>query len=314
LSGAALAPGASPGALTVNSDLQWSGGVTYDWEINDATGTAGTAPGWDLLSLSGKLLIAATPGNPFAVNARTLLGSAAGPMANFNSASAYAWKIASAATEITGFDPAKFTLNTVGIANAAGGGTFALTQTGSDLQVMFSPAANHVPVANAYSMATDYGQPAILPIAVLLAQAASDADHDLLTLTAVSRGTATSGAVVIGSGFITYTPLAGFTGADSFTYSITDGHGGAASGLVTVMVRSNKELTFNLALPEVLPGGGFRIRCVGFGGQSYTLQRSPNVNGPWTTLASITIPAAGVATFDDLTPLTPQGFYRMTIP
>jgi outer membrane protein OmpA-like peptidoglycan-associated protein len=62
----------------------------------------------------------------------------------------------------------------------------------------------------------------------------SDADGDPLTITAVSspaHGTASAG----GSGVL-YTPTTDFLGDDSFTYTISDGHGGSATATVHVTV------------------------------------------------------------------------------
>lgn len=58
------------------------------------------------------------------------------------------------------------------------------------------------------------------------------------TLSVTGVGTAANGAVAIASGStaVTYTPAAGYTGADSFTYSISDGNGGIATATVSVTV------------------------------------------------------------------------------
>lgn len=61
----------------------------------------------------------------------------------------------------------------------------------------------------------------------------SDPDGDPLTLIAVgqaTKGTATANP----NNTIHYVPLAGATGNDSFSYTISDGHGGQASAIVTV--------------------------------------------------------------------------------
>jgi VCBS repeat-containing protein len=63
-----------------------------------------------------------------------------------------------------------------------------------------------------------------------------DADGDSLTIIAVTQGA--NGAVSIsndGSG-LTFTPNQGFTGNDSFTYTIDDGNGGSDIGTVAVTV------------------------------------------------------------------------------
>lgn len=62
----------------------------------------------------------------------------------------------------------------------------------------------------------------------------TDVDQDTLTLTGVSsppRGQAS----IIGSS-VRYTPDPGFFGDDSFTYSVSDGHGGKGTGTVVVHV------------------------------------------------------------------------------
>jgi hypothetical protein len=67
----------------------------------------------------------------------------------------------------------------------------------------------------------------------------SDPDGDQLTLMAVQspqHGTATrSGSSII------YRPAPGFVGVDQFTYTISDGRGGSASGLVQVSVLASQE-------------------------------------------------------------------------
>ena len=63
----------------------------------------------------------------------------------------------------------------------------------------------------------------------------SDPDGDSLTIMTVSvpqRGTAS-----ISGSRIAYSPLTGFTGSDTFTYSISDGKGGSASATVTITVQ-----------------------------------------------------------------------------
>jgi outer membrane protein OmpA-like peptidoglycan-associated protein len=62
----------------------------------------------------------------------------------------------------------------------------------------------------------------------------SDPNNDVLTITTVS--TPAHGSAVISTGGISYTPAAGYSGADSFTYTISDGRGGSATATVSVTV------------------------------------------------------------------------------
>lgn len=62
----------------------------------------------------------------------------------------------------------------------------------------------------------------------------TDADGDTLTITQFTQ--AAHGAVAFNGGVATYTTIGGYTGADSFTYTIDDGHGQTATGTVNVTV------------------------------------------------------------------------------
>ena len=76
----------------------------------------------------------------------------------------------------------------------------------------------------------------------------TDADGDPLTL--IALGTPQHGSVTLNAdGTITYTPDAGFIGTDTFRYTVSDGAGGEATGLVTVTVLAGQ----TTPLPEVPP-------------------------------------------------------------
>jgi hypothetical protein len=62
----------------------------------------------------------------------------------------------------------------------------------------------------------------------------SDPDGDTITVTAV--GSPTHGSAISSAGGVDYTPAAGYLGDDSFTYTISDGHGGNATATVHVTV------------------------------------------------------------------------------
>jgi uncharacterized delta-60 repeat protein len=94
---------------------------------------------------------------------------------------------------------------------------------------------NHNPVANADAKKADENVTLTFAASDLLAND-TDADGDVLTLTGVSASSANGGTVTFSSGQITYTAATDFYGSDTFTYSISDGHGGTATGTVTVTV------------------------------------------------------------------------------
>src|SRR5205085_2408124 len=66
---------------------------------------------------------------------------------------------------------------------------------------------------------------------------ANDSDADGDTVTLIRLATPAHGALTFGSaGSITYTPAAGYVGADSFDYVVIDGHGGSDGATVSITV------------------------------------------------------------------------------
>jgi hypothetical protein len=142
---------------------------------------------------------------------------------------------------------------------------------------------NHPPTASNLAAATRRNQAISIPAEKILLYA-SDPDGDPLVVTNVSATSTNGGSVVLGGGAVTYTPVAGFIGADRFTYTVADGRGGTASGFVLVQVRDDGGLSQNM-LPLTTTPNGYLVTFVGIPGRTYTLQRAPSVTGPWTTLA-----------------------------
>ena len=137
------------GTLANNGPLTFNGGGSYVWDINNATGAAGTDSGWGLLNITGgNLAIVATSGNPINIKITSLAaGDAPGNAANFNSANSYNWTLARADSPITGFDPSVFHLDTSAFSNLPGSTAFSiqLSTDQKSLVLAFSPV---VPVCN----------------------------------------------------------------------------------------------------------------------------------------------------------------------
>ena len=91
-------------------------------------------------------------------------------------------------------------------------------------------AVNDAPVAKPDNASIQEDKPVTLNV---LAND-SDVDGDSLSVTSAS---ASNGSVTINTdGTLTYTPKANFSGSDSITYTISDGHGGTASSTVALSV------------------------------------------------------------------------------
>ena len=135
-SGAGIGPGNSPGTLTTGA-MTWNGGGFYDWQLYNASGTAGT--GWDFISGTGGLTIAATSGNKFTINLLTLSSTGpdvSGNALGFSSAQSGMWAIGSF-TSITGFDTSTISLNTTGFSNPYSG-LFSLATSGGTLNLVYT--------------------------------------------------------------------------------------------------------------------------------------------------------------------------------
>jgi autotransporter-associated beta strand protein len=116
-----ISPGNSPGTMDVDNQT-WGTGGSYIWEISDATGTVGAAPGWDLLAGTDTLTIGATSVDPFTILVTSLaLDNLAGNAVNFNNGLNYAWIIADFTNPVSGFATNKFVVNSSAFSNVLNG-------------------------------------------------------------------------------------------------------------------------------------------------------------------------------------------------
>ena len=143
-----VSPGNSPGTLSAGATT-FSGGGAFTFEVNNATGVAGT--NWDLLSISGALNIAATSGNKFTIGINTLNGSnVAGAPVNFDftTGASYIFGFVTTTGGISGFDASKFTLSTSGVDSSITG-AWSIAQSGNNLNLVYSGSA--IPEPSTYA-------------------------------------------------------------------------------------------------------------------------------------------------------------------
>ncbi|MGZ2454619.1 hypothetical protein ACVIRO_007436 [Rhizobium ruizarguesonis] len=123
---------------------------------------------------------------------------------------------------------------------AVGGSAFPTSSYQSSnywVDVVYNQSTgNAVPVAANDNGYTTYFNTALSIAAASLLANDTDADGDPLSITGVNG--AINGTVTFNSQTksVTFTPTAGYTGAASFSYSISDGYGGAASATVSLTV------------------------------------------------------------------------------
>ena len=110
------------------------------------------------------------------------------------------------------------------------------TTTVSDaITVGVTSGSNRAPVANGDSYTTDFGKPLTVAAPGVLA---NDSDADGNTLSASLAAPPAHGSVVLNvDGGFTYTPQAGYSGSDSFTYKAS--YGTATSAPATVAITVN---------------------------------------------------------------------------
>ena len=153
-----LAPGgnsqtgfASVGNLTFGSGLTFAPGGTYNWQLQFANSAAGPGAGWDLITVSGTLLVTANSSQPFNFQLISLGPEGiSGAVVDFNPANTYVWPVVQA-TNISGFNASAFAINDTLFRSANSGfanGQFFLTATSTAISLNFTP----VPEPSTYAL------------------------------------------------------------------------------------------------------------------------------------------------------------------
>jgi hypothetical protein len=140
----------------------------------------------------------------------------------------------------------------------------------------------------------------------------SDQDGDPLTFQAVSPISANGGTVVSNAGWIFYTPPAGATNADSFTYTIADGFASPVMGLISVNVIADNGPSPNLTI-TIIGANLYSIHGDGIPGRTYRIQYSDTPDFNWQELGSATADSFGVFQLNDAAGSS-QRFYRSAYP
>jgi len=136
--GSFLKPGNSPGLLTASS-ATWAAGSTYQWEIDNATGVAGT--NWDLFSVTGALNM-----SDLTSSSKRNLVLESPSLANYSTTAPFSWVIAKAGS-FTGISAgvqdltSLFNINSAAfnggsVANLPNGGFQVVTGTEGSLRTL----------------------------------------------------------------------------------------------------------------------------------------------------------------------------------
>ena len=160
-----LSPGNSPGNLATGSQT-WLTGGDYNWQILDATGTAGT--GYDTISVTGTLDLSSLSTGGFGINLWSLssiLPDVNGDAINFDNLLTQSWNILTTTGGISGFEATDFTISVAanngagGFSNTLGaGGAFSLGTSGNNLVLTYSA----VPEMDVAALLGSFGALALL--------------------------------------------------------------------------------------------------------------------------------------------------------
>jgi len=152
---------------------------------------------------------------------------------------------------------------------------------------------NDAPVGGADTYSTTQGTPLTVPASGVLAND-TDADGDLLTASALSNPA--NGTLQLNSdGSFTYTPNAGFTGTDTFTYQANDGT--TNSGPITVTIQVNAAAN----TPPVSVNDAYTVNedaVLNIPAGMGVLANDTDVNGDALTVAIVSQPANGTVTLN----------------
>jgi hypothetical protein len=192
-------------------------------------------------------------------------------------------------------------------ATYAGDGNF----TGSSNNLIGNQVINTPPRASGYAIETTFGTPVSFT-ANKLAQTVTDPDNDAITITSVSASSTNGGTAVLENGMVMFTPVAGSTNVDFFSYTAADTLGGSVTGVVAVTITpapapSGKPVA-------ILANRHALVQLVGAGGETCMIQSSADLQH-WVNLGRVVAGSDGSAFIEDAdAPDFQARYYRVVDP
>ncbi len=141
-----------------------------------------------------------------------------------------------------------------------------------------------------------------------------DPDGDAITFQSASPSSLQGGVVVASAVWLLYAPPSGFSGNDSFTYTVRDSQGATAVGTVVVNVVADTATSANL-ITQDFGNGSTRLRFSGIPDTTYIIQYSTDAQTPnWQNLSWIVSDTYGAFELVDTPPSGQLRRYRSVAP
>ena len=271
---ASLAPGNSIGTLTLGSSPTLGGTVTM--EINKAGVTL----------TSDKLIVT---GNPLAYAGTLTVTTSGNTLTGGETFDLF---------DATSFSGAFTATNLPSLGAGLNWWLGSLTTDGSI-------AVNRAPTANTAIISRAPGLSAKIKIADLLAASTSDLDGNARMLASLGAPTNSTGTASNDATYIYYANTNALN--DTFSYTVSDGHGGTATATITVNVTPPSR---GIAVSVDTSGGSATVKFQGIVGYHYDIERSENLM-TWIVVASdLVANGTGAFQFTDSTPPPVSAYYR----
>ena len=274
---AALVAGPAQGTLVLNADgsfgytpdAGYSGNDSFTYQASDGALASNTATVSITVSHVNVAPVAATDAYATSEDTQLVVAAATGLLANDGDANGdvlSAMLVAGPAHGTLNLD-ANGSFSYTPDAEYHGADSFTyrasdgVTDSADTVVSLTINSVNDLPVAGDDAATT----PVDTPVTIAVLANDSDADGDSLTPALVS-GPSHGNLVLNGDGTFTYSPAAGYTGADAFVYQVSDGAGGSDAATVSLQVTDPYTLITGSAASNLLIGGSGDDRILGLGG------------------------------------------------
>ncbi len=176
-----------------------------------------------------------------------------------------------------------------------------------DLAVNGTIRVNRNPVAGLVTFTNVPVQGLEIPVASLIA-AGTDADGDPISLSGFDPVTTNGVTLTVDVESIIYSNNSNV--ADQFDYTISDGRGGSATGMVRILPSPDGYFT----LSPTVDSNDVTLHFSGEPGATYYLERSTNLSA-WQTISTNVVPSSGlfdyIDNFEELAETPSAAYYRL---